>query len=422
MGGRAALIGVGVLASLAVMGGVASAETVSFTKGGCEAWTAPSALVVQVEAVGAAGEGAAPGRGDGVSGLITVASGEELTVCVDDGGGKGAVAKRAGGGWSGVVRTAELTQAHAMVVAAGGGGSGDATSGGDAEKPGEGFQGGFAATQLKGGAPGGNGFGGYELTGGQGGFGGTAAGGGGGGGYFGGGGGGGLGTADGGGGGGGSDFCANGAIECAIQAAAGTEATPGPGANQPHVTLSTSPGLAPTVTKVTPTSGPVTGDKVVTITGTNLKFVEAVKFGSVAASKYTLNKAGTEIGVVSPGQEVAGTIDITITTTFGTSKITTKDHYKYLPVITSVFPTSGPITGISEWGVAWITGYGFQNGFPTTTAVTYGTTPVSQEHVSCGGGLCEVWVPAHAAGKVDVKATVNGATSAKTKTDLFTYK
>jgi hypothetical protein len=151
--------------------------------------------------------------------------------------------------------------------------------------------------------------------------------------------------------------------------------------------------------------------------------MRAVKFGSVVASKYFVNEAETEIGVDSPAQEVAGTVDVTVTTAGGTSKIATKDHYKYLPVITSVFPNSGPTTGINEWGAASITGYGFAEGFPSATVVSYGTTAVASEHTSCfPHTFCEVWVPAHAAGTVDITVKVNGATSLKTKADKFTYK
>lgn len=113
---------------------------------------------------------------------------------------------------------------------------------------------------------------------------------------------------------------------------------------------------APTVTKVSATSGPATGDRAVTITGTNLSLAGVVEFGGVPASKYFINAAGTEVAALSPAREVAGTVDVTVRTPGGTSKITTKDHYKYLPVITSVFPSSGPATGINEWGAAWIAG------------------------------------------------------------------
>jgi hypothetical protein len=424
MGARAVLACVAVLVSLGLVAVSASAETVSFTKAGCEVWTAPADVLVHVEAVGAAGGTAInPGKGDGVSGSVAVGAGKKLDVCVDQGGGPTADGNPyfAGGGWSGIIAGTEELQVNAKVVAAGGGGTGISNSaGGDAGKPGGGEYGGGAGTLVSGGAGGGEGLehegtAGSALKGGAGGGGTDEEAGGGGGGYFGGGGGGSLGPFTSWGGGGGSDFCGNGAFECATQAAAGTVHEAGAGANEPHVTLTTSPLGAPTVTKVTATSGPATGDKVVTITGTNFKFVGSVKFGTVAASKYTINEAGTEIGVVTPAQQVAGTVDVTVTTVAGASKVTTKDHYKYLPVITKVEPNTGPVAGGGE---VTVFGVGFKVGF--NALFSFGTTMTEQS--GCENTRCIVIAPTHAVGKVDVRITVNGAISAKTKADLYTYK
>lgn len=434
-----------VVAALAMVGS-ASAETISFTKQGCEVWTAPTKVLVQVAAVGSAGgAGEAPGgRGDGMSGTIERNAGEDLYVCVDEGGGLSYA--DSGGGWSGAIFGNEESHAHVAVLAAGGGGAGNYESGstiegagGDAGKPGvtldvEGVVclGGGAGTESTVGAAGTcsegqrqgiPGSAGGELQGGEGhGPAPSAGGGGGGGGYYGGGGAGTLGFIAGG-GGGGSDFCGNGTVECTVNAGVGTVFGAGAGANEAHVTLTTTPAGTPTVSKVTTTSGPASGDKAIVITGTNFTHVQSVSFGGVAASTYFTNNAGTEIAVLSPPSEVVGTVDVTVTTIVGTSATTTKDHYKYVPVITEISPASGPTTGISEWGDEVIRGYGFSPGFPTTTQFSYGTTPVNQEDVSCFSSIgCEVWVPAHAAGKVKVKVTVNGITSASSKAATFTYK
>ena len=447
LGARIALLCGAVLASLGLMAVSASAETISFTKIGCEVWTAPTSVVVRVEAVGAAGasvsKGGGSGSGDAVLGTVGRLAGEHLEVCVDQGGGLGGglggeptQRLQEGGGWSGVIFGETKTQAMVAVLGAGGGGGSgtEGGNGGNAADAGatavEECPAGGAGTLTEGGAGGGyckvlhttEEFGGTgaELQGGHGGYYYSLSkfGGGGGGGYFGGGG----GTFPAG-GGGGSDFCAHGAVECSTDAAVGTVHGAGAGANEAHVTLTTNSGGIPAVTKVSTNSGPANGDKVSIITGTGFKHVSSVKFGGVSATKYSVNEAGTEIGVVAPAQEVAGTVDVTVTNLFGTSKTTTKDHYKYLPVITSVFPNSGPTTGINEWGAAWITGYGFAEGFPSATAVSYGTTAVASEHTSCfPDTFCEVWVPAHAAGTVDITVKVNGATSLKTKADKFTYK
>jgi hypothetical protein len=345
MGARGALACVALLASLGLMAVSASAETISFTKQGCEVWTAPAQLVVQVAAIGSAGAGgeARGGRGDGVSGTVVRHTGEALYVCVDEGGG-GPLGWGVGGGWSGVILGNEKSHAQVAVLAAGGGGApwlpvGPGGAGGDAGKPGDTIgscPGGGAGTESAGGASGKctgaipEGGAGTELQGGEGYPAGapSVVGGGGGGGYYGGGG----GTANAvtpTGGGGGSDFCGHGAIECATQAAVGTVFAAGAGSNEAHVTLTTTPLSAPTVTKVTPGHGPVTGGKIIKITGMNLEYVQSVNFGGIAASRYFANPTGTEMVVLVPAQAVAGVVKVTVTTLAGTSAITKKAHYRY---------------------------------------------------------------------------------------------
>jgi hypothetical protein len=348
VGARAVLACVAVLASLGLMAVSASAETISFTKQGCEVWTAPAQVVIQVAAVGSAGElgRALPGRGDGASGLIVRHAGEDLYVCVDEGGGAGPPAT--GGGWSGVIFGNEKSHAHVAVLAAGGGGpgwgaagatgaGGDAgRAGGDAEsgaiacfggEPGFESRGGRSSHCLNGLA---EGSAGTEFQGGEGSRTGApnAVGGGGGGGYYGGGGGTWAGLVASG-GGGGSDFCGNGAIECARQALVGTVFGAGAGSNEAHVTLTTTPLGTPTVTRVTPAHGPVTGGKIITITGTNLEYVQSVNFGRIAASRSFANPTGTEMAVLVPAQAVAGVVKVTVTTVMGTSAISKKAHYRY---------------------------------------------------------------------------------------------
>ena len=83
----------------------------------------------------------------------------------------------------------------------------------------------------------------------------------------------------------------------------------------------------PTVTKVAPKSGPAAGGTSVTITGTNFLTPATVKFGGTPATEVTVNSA-TSITAVSPAG-TTGTVDVTITTTAGTSAINKKDHFKY---------------------------------------------------------------------------------------------
>ncbi len=90
----------------------------------------------------------------------------------------------------------------------------------------------------------------------------------------------------------------------------------------------TASALLPTVTKVAPKDGPATGGTSVTITGTNFAKPATVKFGGTPATEVTVTSS-TSITALSPPGSPGATVDITVTTSAGTSAITTKDHFKY---------------------------------------------------------------------------------------------
>ena len=73
----------------------------------------------------------------------------------------------------------------------------------------------------------------------------------------------------------------------------------------------------PSVTSVSPASGPTAGGTSVTINGTGFTGATAVSFGGTAASTFTVNSS-SKITATAPA-ESAGTVDITVTTPGGTS-------------------------------------------------------------------------------------------------------
>ena len=81
----------------------------------------------------------------------------------------------------------------------------------------------------------------------------------------------------------------------------------------------------PTVTSVTPDTGPV-GTQV-TITGSGFMKVTAVDFGTTPATGYTVNRKEKSITVLSPSG--SGTVDVTVTAKKGTSIVTPDDEYTY---------------------------------------------------------------------------------------------
>jgi hypothetical protein len=166
----------------------------------------------------------------------------------------------------------------------------------------------------------------------------------------------------------------------------------------------------PTVTSVSPTTGPAAGGTPVTITGTNFAGATAVKFGSATAT-YTVNSA-TQISATSPAG--AGLVDVTVTTAGGTSATGASDQFTYIsaPTVTAIAPTSGPAAG----GTAvTITGTNFTGAtavkFGGVAAGTFSVTNAT--HIAATSPL--------GSGVVDVTVTTAGGTSASTTADRFTY-
>ncbi len=145
---------------------------------------------------------------------------------------------------------------------------------------------------------------------------------------------------------------------------------------------------APTVTGIAPTSGTTAGGTVVTITGTDLSGATAVKFGSTSATSVTV-ASSTSITAISPAG--SGTVDVTVTTSGGTSATSSADHFTYTapsvlaPVISNVAVsgignTSATVTwntdvaasGQVEYGTT--SSYGSNSALNTTASTTHSVT------------------------------------------------
>lgn len=81
----------------------------------------------------------------------------------------------------------------------------------------------------------------------------------------------------------------------------------------------------PTITNVTPTSGPTTGGTSVTITGTNFSAVTGVSVGGNPASFAAINS--NTIAIVTPSH-AAGLADVNVTTSAGSA--TAADAFTYI--------------------------------------------------------------------------------------------
>ncbi len=105
----------------------------------------------------------------------------------------------------------------------------------------------------------------------------------------------------------------------------------------------------PTLSGVTPTSGPTTGGTAVTIAGTNFQTsgVTTVQFGSVEGSGVTV-ASSTSLSATTPNGN-AGAVDVTVTNPDGQSGVLsggfTYNGFLPAPTLSSVAPASGPTLG-----------------------------------------------------------------------------
>lgn len=184
--------------------------------------------------------------------------------------------------------------------------------------------------------------------------------------------------------------------------------------------LGTSPNTAadnyiygdlPTVTLLSPVTGPIAGGTVVTITGTGFTGATSVTFGGTAAV-FTVTNA-TTISATAPAH-AAGTVDVLVTTPSGTSANVAADNFTYTsgPTVTSISPKGGPVEGGT---LVTITG----SGFTGATSVTFGGTSVTPTVVN--DTSITATSPARSAGTVDVRVVTPIGTSANTAADDFVY-
>ena len=166
-------------------------------------------------------------------------------------------------------------------------------------------------------------------------------------------------------------------------------------------------GAPPTITSLSPTSGPTAGGTSVTISGTNLGSASSVTFGGAAAT--IDSQSANAITVTTPARPV-GSASVVVTTVFGSA--TTSFDYANPPTLTNVSPTTGSTDGGTS---VVLTG----TNLADTTAVTFGGDSAANLSV-VNANTITVTTPAHAAGAVDV--TVTTPSGSTTLTNAFTFE
>ncbi|GGO99703.1 hypothetical protein GCM10012280_66770 [Wenjunlia tyrosinilytica] len=162
---------------------------------------------------------------------------------------------------------------------------------------------------------------------------------------------------------------------------------------------------APTVTRLDPTQGPVSGGNTVTITGSNLTLTGAVHFATGTATGITV-LSDSQITAQAPSG--SGTATVTVTTPGGTSLPGLGGaYYTYLgtPVVNALDPSQGPAAG---GDVVTITG----SNLTYTDEVRFGGIAVSFTAISDTKIVAAA--PAGPPGTVPVTVHTPAGTSADT--------
>ena len=169
---------------------------------------------------------------------------------------------------------------------------------------------------------------------------------------------------------------------------------------------------APTVTALSPKTGPAAGGTTVTLTGTNFSGATRVAFGGTSVGFSVVSDSS--ITAVAPVAEAAGTVYVTVTTIGGKSATSTANRYTYTaatPIVTAVDPSVGSTDGGT---MVTLSGANFTGA----SAVTFGGVRASF-YVDTDTSIV-AWSPP-GVGTVDVRVTSFQRTSAVSAADHFAY-
>ncbi|MGP8252223.1 MAG: IPT/TIG domain-containing protein, partial [Terracidiphilus sp.] len=182
-----------------------------------------------------------------------------------------------------------------------------------------------------------------------------------------------------------------------------------------------TPPPLPTVTGVTPNSGPSTGGTTVTITGTAFTGATEVDFTNdvrthVLPTTFTVD-SDTMITAITPAfADFVGTVDVQVETPGGTSIETADDEFNYTvpppPTVSGVSPASGTSVGGTTVTVSGA-------NFLGATAVAFGLTGTA--FTVTNPTTITATSPPGSVGTVDVTVATPGGTSATNTSDQYTY-
>ena len=167
----------------------------------------------------------------------------------------------------------------------------------------------------------------------------------------------------------------------------------------------------PIITSISPASGSLNGNTLVTITGSGFTKAMGVFFGNTFVSP-PIYLSDTMVKIESPSSTIAGPVSVYVE---GNMPDSTTGTFTYasVPVVSSINPTNGITAGGTP---VVLTG----NGFTGATAVEFGTVPAVSFVVNSDTSIDAI-SPANTSGTVDITVTTAGGTSLTSSADLFTY-
>ncbi len=180
----------------------------------------------------------------------------------------------------------------------------------------------------------------------------------------------------------------------------------------------------PSISAVTPSSGPIAGGTAVTIKGEHFSGIRKVLFGAAAGANLRLASSSTLV-VTAPARRSVETADVTVVGAYGASRVVRADRFTWLaPPVVAAPPE---VTGVSPGAAP--AGYGGSNvsvtltgtSFSGATSVMFGNVPSRQLYVLDDTALLVI-APVEIPGTiVDVRVSTSRGTSAVTGMDRFAY-
>lgn len=156
----------------------------------------------------------------------------------------------------------------------------------------------------------------------------------------------------------------------------------------------------PTISSISPVVGSTAGGTLVTINGTNFLSGAVVHFGQAAAASSYINS--TTLQATAPPSATEGVVTVSVTNpgNSNAAKLLQSFTYHYPPSLTSITPSTSPVTGGSKVTLA---GQNFRCApqCPSGIVVTFGGVAAPSVVFNNNASLTVV-TPAHAAGPVSV--------------------